>query len=175
MSDIAKQLEEIRKKKSFEYNKKLEEEELREQKIKDDIKLKELLQKKEEQEIIKHQEYLDNEIKSPEIINNNINDDLEESFLIINNIFKDNINVRELLNNFYQKLNHDNLYIFYISITEIIYNEISYDIIINILSLLDIDVNFIDYLVEIDKLNDIKIIFKEFIKLIESIKSDIIN
>ena len=171
MSDIAKQLEEIRIKKSIEYNKKLEEQELKEQKIKDDIKLKELLYEKEQQEIIKHQEYLDNEIKLPKIIEkNNINNSLEESFIIINNIYNDKINVRELLNDFYQKLNHDNLYIFYISITEIIFNDITYDIIINILSLLDMDISFIDYLVEIDKLNDIKIIFQEFIKIIEQSK-----
>lgn len=172
MSDITKQLEEIRIKKSIEYNKKLEE-----QKMKDDIKPEKALYEKEEKELTEHQEYLDKHTKSfntnSEIIEHydNNNKNLDESFIIINSIFNDKINVRELLNEFYQKLNHNNIYIFYISITEIIFNEITYDIIINILSLLDMDISFIDYLVETDKLNDVKIIFQEFIKIIERVKN----
>lgn len=139
--------------------------------------------------IKKHQEYLDglsekhdDKIKIPVNHLEYIND----SFVIIYSIFEEKIEEfntqnfvqNNILDKFYQQIlisNLNNLYTFYVSIKEIssTYESVEIDLIYNIINLIKMDHTFVDILARLNELEYIKIIFQEFIKLIEHIRPEI--
>ena len=108
---------------------------------------------------------------------------LDDSFVIIFNLFdKDNYKdfntlefVKSIIDNFYNsiiKTELNNLYTFYIFIKEICTIEnIDIHIIISLLKLINMDCHFVDILNNFNKLEYIKIILKEFIKIIDKVKT----
>jgi hypothetical protein len=177
MSNITKQLEEIRLEKSKQYNKKIEQEE-RQIQLNNEKQHKHNL---EELEIKNHQLQLEKE-KTKNDIPMIHEEYLDESILMIVSMFEDNneINISEFVKNkivynFYYKMmdtDIDNSYSFYIFIQEIstTYDEISYELIVNCLSMINMDFSFLNTLVKLNKLEYIKMIFLEFIKLMNNIK-----
>jgi len=101
-----------------------------------------------------------------------------ESFIIIFSIFEDipqEYVQKEIIDHFYNQINHSDLddsYTFYISIKEIssTYDVIDIEIIFNTLNLIKMNNEFVKILHNKNKLEYIKIIFQEFIKIIDSIK-----
>jgi hypothetical protein len=101
-----------------------------------------------------------------------------ESFIIIFSIFEDipqEYVQKEIIDHFYNQVNNsdlDDLYTFYISIKEIssTYDVIDIEIIFNTLNLIKMNNEFVKILHNKNKLEYIKIIFQEFIKIIDIIK-----
>jgi len=194
--DLIKQLEDVRLQKKIEYYKKIEKEQVKQQSVK--IEIKEYLDKsinksyeecviqKNEQEpleecveveIKEYQKYLDRTCsinKSYEECMIQQNEDTD--IILVYSIFED-FDTR-ILNKFYQKVNNtesDNLYTFYVCIKEIssTYDNINIELIINTLDLIKIDNQFVYILNKLNKLEYIKIIFQEFIKIINQIKPEL--
>ena len=180
------QIKEIREAHRLKYNKKIEQEEIENKKL-DNIRLQKERHENERQEELmckKHQEYLDSldalnkESNCPE---NNI--PINESVIIISSIFEEqsfDFVQNSIINYLYDsinKSNFDELYIFYISIKEIssTYDKIYMELILNTLLLIKMNPHFIEILNESNKLEFIKIIFQEFIKIIDFIKPELNN
>jgi hypothetical protein len=177
--------------------KKLKEISLHEEKLENE-KLEQI--KAEEQIIKDHQEYLDKRSRednknNTEISINHLEDlndlpinhleDLNDSLVIINSIFEDScqdndshVFVQEtIINPFYNLVNNsnnDDLYTFYISIKEIssTYDTIDLELIFNTLILINMNCQFIKILNERNKLDYVKIIFQEFVKIIDYFKPE---
>jgi len=109
---------------------------------------------------------------------------LDESFIIIFSLFDhDNHEgfntqkfVKSIIDNFYDCVNKtelNNLYTFYVSIKEIStsFDNIDIELIISSLDFINMDYHFIDVLNKSNKLEHIRIIFKEFVKIIDKVKS----
>ena len=123
-----------------------------------------------------------------EIINygkqNNDQSFLDDSFVIIFCLFDhDNYEefntqdfVKSIIDNFYNCVNNtelNNLYIFYISIKEICttLDNIDIQLIISSLDFIKMDYHFIDVLNKSNKLEHIRVILKEFVKIIDKVKT----
>jgi hypothetical protein len=67
----------------------------------------------------------------------------------------------------------NNLYTFYVSIKEICtsFDNIDIELIISSLDFINMDYHFIDVLNKSNKLEHIRIIFKEFVKIIDKVKT----
>jgi len=118
---------------------------------------------------LNHQEYID---YSHSIIVSLFDEDINED-CNINEFVKNYI-----LYHFYEKIqntNNDNLYIFYISIKEICstYENINIELVVNTIKLIDMNDYFIDVIRKSDRIDNIKIIFQEFVKLIDFIRPDL--
>jgi len=109
---------------------------------------------------------------------------LDESFIIIFSLFDhDNYEgfntqefVKSIIDNFYDCVNKtelNNLYTFYVSIKEIstTFDNIDIELIISSLDFINMDYHFIDVLNKSNKLEHIRIIFKEFVKIIDKVKT----
>ena len=109
---------------------------------------------------------------------------LDDSFVIIFSLFDhDNHEeyntqdfVKSIIDNFYNSINSielNNLYIFYVSIKEIstTLDNIDIELIISSLDFIKMDYHFIDVLNKSNKLEHIRIIFKEFVKIIDKVKT----
>jgi len=182
MSNIVKQLEEIRLEKSKKYNKKIEQEELSKSRQNTELLQKQHEHNLEELKIKSHQQQLE---KENEATKTDIDQEyLNETIIMIVSIFEDNnhneSNIsdfvkNEIVYNFYHRIintNIDDLNSFYIFIQEIstTYDEISYELIVYSLSMINMDFSFLNMLVKLNKLEYIKIIFQEFINLINKLK-----
>jgi hypothetical protein len=165
------QLEEIQIKKKLE----------REYSEKEQVEIKKLEQITQEQN--KKTNILEETKETP--IFNNIQilpehlDYINESLIIILSIFEEenfeSFIKEEILNKFYQQIHNsdlNDLYIFYVSIKEIssTYDNIDIQALINTLNLINMDYNFVEVIDKLNKLEYIKIIFQEFIKLIDNIR-----
>ena len=121
------------------------------------------------------------------IIPMNHSDILNDSLVIILSIFENTMNsflndpqsfIQNLIiNPFYQQINNtsiDNLYTFYISIKEMssTFDDIDIELVFNTLSLINMNNHFAKVLNNSNKLEYIKIIFQEFIKIIDYIKPE---
>jgi hypothetical protein len=183
------QIEEIRAIQRLKYEKKKELESKNDHVVeqKQEHKIEHVVQQKDKT-LEKHQEYLEknNTIKNsyteclcPEdTYPINQLDTNSESFIIIFSIFEDippEYVQKEIIDHFYDQINNsdlDNLYTFYISIKEIssTYDVIDIEIIFNTLNLIKMNYDFVKILDNKNKLEYIKIIFQEFIKIIDIIK-----
>ena len=79
---------------------------------------------------------------------------------------------------FYEKIqntNIDDLYIFYVSIKEICstYETTNIELVVNTIKLINMNDYFIDVIRKSDRIDNIKIIFQEFIKLIDNIRPEL--
>lgn len=185
-----KQIEEIRAIQKLKYQKMLDEKQTHEPDYTQDKKPV----YESDIQLKQHQEYLEknNDIKDsyteclcPEdtypisINQSNTNSD---SFIIIFSIFEDippEYIQKEIIDHFYDIINNsdlDDLYTFYISIKEIssTYDVIDIEIIFNTLDLIKMNYDFVKILDNKNKLEYIKIIFQEFIKIIDTIKPEFI-
>jgi hypothetical protein len=183
-----KQIEEIRNIQKFKYQKMLELKHEHEHEHEPDQDKKPVLES--DVELKQYQEYLDKndsikdsytECLCPEdtypINQSDINSEL---FVIIFSIFEDipiEYVQKEIIDHFYNQINNsdlDDLYTFYISIKEIssTYDVIDIEIIFNTLNLIKMNYDFVKILDNKDKLEYIKIIFQEFIKIIDNIKPE---
>lgn len=190
------QIKEIREAQRLKYNKKIEQEEIENEKL-DNIRLQkeshenERIEKIRQEELMckKHQEYLDSldVLNKEKIYNDRICPDnnlpINESVIIIFSIFEEqscDFVQNSILNHLHTSINNSNfdeLYTFYISIKEIssTYDNIDIGLILNTLLLIKMNPHFIEILNQSNKLEYIKIIFQEFIKIIEFIRPEFNN
>ena len=192
-NDLHKQLEEIRLLKSQRYNKKMAAEEMKEQTniqvsqqdINDDsLKTFEELENinensssSDDEAIMNHQTKLNSEkpIDHLTILN--------DSFVTIFSLFdEDNYEdyntqkfIQFIIDDFYnsiKKSNIDDLYTFYVSIKEICtsIDNIDIQLVVFSLDLIKMDYHFIDVLNKSNKIEYIRIIFNEFVRIIDELK-----
>jgi hypothetical protein len=185
-----KQIEEIRNIQKFKYQKMLEQKQKHEPEPEPEPDQDKKPVHESDVELKQYQEYLDKndsikdsytECLCPEntypINQSDINSEL---FVIIFSIFEDipiEYVQKEIIDHFYNQINNsdlDDLYTFYISIKEIssTYDVIDIEIIFNTLNLIKMNYDFVKILDNKDKLEYIKIIFQEFIKIIDNIKPE---
>lgn len=194
MDQTSKQLEEVRLLQKLKYTKKKEQEQLEKNKLErlENERLEKI--KAEEKMLKEHQEYLDKRSKEnnknsyscpeseTEIPMNHL-DCLNDSLVIIISIFEEqsyDFVQNTIITPFYHQINKSSfgdLYTFYISIKDFscTYENIDIEIIFNTLNLIKMNHRFVEILDKSNKLEYIKIIFQEFVKIIDYLKPDFNN
>lgn len=199
MSIINDQLTKLRQEKHQEYLRKLEQEENHEKEQQEKNRLEYIEIKKHQEKLFNddlknceqetHEVMINSQVQNEESIKTGCNisldhqEHLDYSYIVIISTFDEDDNIREfvknnILYNFYEKIQNisiSDLYIFYISIKEICstYGEINIELVVNTLKIIDMNDYFIDVLNKLNKIDNIKIIFQEFINLINYFKPEL--